>query len=263
VLGLRYEIAPRLNLHASVARGFESPTLGELAYRVDGTGGFNTDLKAQESEQAEIGMKWRSAGGAVRLDATLFNVRVDDEIGVATNAGGRQSFRNVGRTSRKGLEVAGGWRIAPTWRASTAITLLDATYRDAFLACAGIPCTAPSVPVAAGNRIAGTQRGLAFGELAWTPSPRSEIAVEVRKASALMANDTNTEAAAPYTLMALRATQRVALPDGFALELLARLDNATDKAYAGSVIVNDANGRYYETGAPRAWLLSARLSRSF
>ena len=141
--------------------------------------------------------------------------------------------------------------------------MLDATYRDAFLACAGIPCNAPTVPVAAGNRIAGTQRGQAFGELAWKPSERTEVAAEVRKASALTANDTNTEAAAPYTLLALRASQRYALPDGFALELLARLDNATDKAYAGSVIVNDANGRFYETGAPRAWLLSARFSRSF
>ena len=41
------------------------------------------------------------------------------------------------------------------------------------------------------------------------------------------------------TLLALRAVQRYALPDNFQLELLARLDNATDKAYAGSVIVND------------------------
>jgi iron complex outermembrane recepter protein len=61
----------------------------------------------------------------------------------------------------------------------------------------------------------------------------------------------------------LRALHRYTLPDNFQLELLARLDNATDKAYAGSVIVNDANGRFYETGAPRSWLLSMRLSRAF
>jgi hypothetical protein len=61
----------------------------------------------------------------------------------------------------------------------------------------------------------------------------------------------------------MRATQRYALPDGFTLELLARLDNAADKAYAGSVIVNEANARFYEPGSPRAWLLSARLGRAF
>jgi iron complex outermembrane recepter protein len=261
VLGLRWQLSPQWNMHASVARGFETPTLGELAYRPDGTGGFNGNLMPQESRQAELGIKWRTGG--IALDAAVFDVQVEDEIGVATNAGGRQSFRNVGRTERRGLEFAGEWRFAPQWRTAATVTLLDATYRDGFLACAGIPCNAPTVPVAAGNRIAGTQRGLAFGELAWQPTPRSEFGLEVRKASALTANDTNTEAAEPYTVWALRARQRYSLPGEMQLELLARIDNAGDKAYAGSVIVNDANGRFYETAAPRAWLLSVKLSKLF
>jgi hypothetical protein len=29
------------------------------------------------------------------------------------------------------------------------------------------------------------------------------------------------------------------------------------------VIVNDANGRYYEPGTPRAWWLGLRLSKAF
>jgi iron complex outermembrane recepter protein len=263
VLGVRWQVARGLNLHASVARGFESPTLGELAYRTDGSGGFNTTLQPQKSKQYEVGAKWRAIDGALALDAALFRVTVDDEIGVATNAGGRQSFQNVGRTLREGAEVSLGWRFTPQWRTQVAVTLLDATYRDGFLACAGIPCTAPNVPVPAGNRIAGTQRGLAFAELAWQPNANTELGLEARSASALTANDSNSEGASRYTLLALRALHRYTLPDNFQLELLARLDNATDKAYAGSVIVNDANGRFYETGAPRSWLLSMRLSRAF
>ncbi len=263
VLGLRWAIAPNVNVHASVARGFESPTLGELAYRADGTGGFNVALSPQKSKQAELGVKWRSINQGVAVDATLFRVNVDDEIGVATNAGGRQSFRNVGRTVREGLETSLAVRLAPQWRAQAAVTLLNATYSDGFLACAGIPCTAPTVPVAAGNRIAGTQRGLGYAELAWQPFSTSELGVEVRSASALTANDTNTEGAPRYTVFALRARHKLALPDKFALELLARLDNATDKKYVGSVIVNDANGRFYEPAAPRNALVSLRLSRTF
>ena len=263
VLGVRWRVASGLNLHASVARGFESPTLGELAYRPDGSGGFNTALEPQKSRQAEVGAKWRSADDAIELDAALFRVTVDDEIGVATNAGGRQSFQNVGRTLREGGELSLGWRFAREWRTLWALTLLDATYRDGFLACAGIPCMAPSLPIPAGNRIAGTQRGLAYAELAWQPRAGTELGLELRSASAMTANDSNSEGAPRYTLLALRATQRYALPQGFALDLLARLDNATDKGYAGSVIVNEANARYYEPGSPRAWLLSARLSRSF
>jgi iron complex outermembrane receptor protein len=144
-----------------------------------------------------------------------------------------------------------------------ALTLLDATYRDGFLACAGVPCTAPTVPVPAGNRIAGTQRGNAFAELVWQPAGATELALEARAASATAANDTNTQFAPGYALINLRASQRYPLGDGMALELLARLDNVTDRVYSGSVIVNDANGRYFETGAPRSALLSLRLSRAF
>jgi iron complex outermembrane receptor protein len=261
VIGLRCKASSTLTLHASAARGFESPTLGDLAYRRDGSGGFNLDLQPQKSRQVEVGAKWRA--GALSLDAALFRIDVDDEIGVATNAGGRQSFTNVGRTLRQGGELALGWRLAPSLRAQAAVTLLDATYRDGFLTCTGIPCTTPTVPVAAGNRIAGTQRGTAFAELVATPWRGGELGVEVRSASALTANDTNTEAAPRYTLLALRANQRFVLPEGFTLDMLARMDNAADKAHVGSVIVNEANGRFYEPGTPRAWLLSLRLGRSF
>lgn len=262
VLGLRWAAAPGLNLHASVARGFESPTLGELAYRADGSGGFNTALRPQKSRQFELGAKWRR-GDDLWLDAALFRIDVDDEIGVATNAGGRSAFQNVGRTERHGAELALGWRFAPQWRTQLALTWLDATYRDGFLACAGIPCTAPTLPIAAGNRIVGTQRGSAFAELAWQPAAATELALEVRASSAAMANDSNSAAAPRYALLNLRASQRYALGDGVTLELLARLDNATDRVYAGSLIVNDANGRYFEPGAPRSALLSLRVLHTF
>ncbi len=263
VVGLRWKAAPGLNVHASMARGFESPTLGELAYRPDGSGGFNADLEPQKSTQFEVGAKWRSADGAIGVDAALFRADVDDEIGVATNAGGRQSFRNVGRTTRQGLEISAGAKVAAQWRTSVAFTYLDAKYKDGFLACAGIPCTTPSVPVAAGNRIAGTQKGVAFAELAWTPIARTEVGVEARVATGISVNDTNTEATDRTTLLALRARHVVPIGSGFDLDLLARLDNATGKAHVGSVIVNDANGRFYEPGAPRSWLLSARVVKKF
>jgi iron complex outermembrane receptor protein len=261
VLGLRWSVMPGLHLHASAARGFESPTLGELAYRADGSGGFNTTLLPQKSRQIELGAKWRS--GNVSLDAALFRIEVDDEIGVATNAGGRSSYQNVGRTERNGAELALAWRFAAAWRAQFALTLLDATYLDGFLACAGVPCTAPTVPVPAGNRIVGTQRGNAFAEVVWQPADATQFALEARGASATAANDTNTQFAPRYALLNLRASQRYSLGNGMSLELLARLDNITDRVYSGSVIVNDANGRYFETAAPRSALLSLRLSHAF
>jgi iron complex outermembrane receptor protein len=33
-----------------------------------------------------------------------------------------------------------------------------------------------------------------------------------------------------------------------------RLDNATDRKYVGSVIVNEANKRFFEPALPRNWM---------
>ena len=94
-----------LNLYANVGRGFETPTFNELSYRSSGLTGLNTALKASRSRHAEIGGKWKIAD-AQRLDVALFDIRTDDEIVVDTNSGGRSTFRNAGRTSRRGFEVA-------------------------------------------------------------------------------------------------------------------------------------------------------------
>ena len=42
---------------------------------------------------------------------------------------------------------------------------------------------------------------------------------------------------------------------------LLRLDNAADRRYAGSVIVNESNRRFFEPALPRTWLLAITLRR--
>jgi iron complex outermembrane recepter protein len=262
VVGVRWKLQPGWALHASVARGFESPTLGDVAYRPDGAGGFNDALQGQKSRQLEVGSKWRSAN--VELDATLFAINNDNEIGVQTNQGGRSAFQNVGRTQRRGAELAGAWQIAPQWRVQAAASWLDATYRDTFFTCTAAPCATPNVRVDAGNRIAGTQRALGFAEAAWKPGwVPGEFAVEWRAVARTAANDSNSEFAPGYALAALRWRAQFAFGAADVLDVLARVDNVTDREYAGSVIVNEANGRFYEPGAPRSYLLSVRWQHRF
>jgi iron complex outermembrane recepter protein len=201
VLGVRWQAMAGLNLHLSVARGFESPTLGELAYRADGSGGFNTALLSQTSRPAEAGLKWRA--GAWALDLALFEIRTADEIGVATNSGGRSAFQNVGRTLRRGAEIGLAFRPGGAWRAQLSASTLSARYRDSFLACAGVPCTAPTLPVAAGNRIAGAPQGSAWAELVWAGGAWGEWALEARGLGRTAVNDRNTDFAAGHAVGAL------------------------------------------------------------
>jgi iron complex outermembrane recepter protein len=253
VAALQFWASPELNLYASAGRGFESPTFNELAYKPSVNGvpqtGFNSDLKAQTSRQFEIGAKWRAAALGLALDAALFDARTDDEIAVASSSGGRTTFRNVGRTKRQGAELDLRWHISDRWRAQVAATYLDATYLDGLL-------------VTAGNRIAGTQRASGYAEVAWEPVPRAEVALEGRAQSDVPVNDANSDFAEGFGLLSLRARWKFDLGLG-QLDMLGRIDNLADRRVIGSVIVNDANSRFFEPAAGRTWLISARWSQRF
>jgi len=261
VAALQWRASEALNLYVSAGRGYESPTFSELAYRPDGSAGFNAELRGQSSTQVELGAKWREAALGLSLDAAVFEARTRDEIGVATNRGGRATFTNVDDTRRQGMEIDLRWRIAPAWRAQLAATALSATYENGFFVCRAVPCLTPDLPVPAGNRIAGTVDRSVYAELAWTPG-RAEFGLEVRGQGRQAVNDTNTDFAAGYGLLGLRALWRLDLGRS-QLELLGRVDNLADRRVAGSVIVNEANQRFFEPAAGRSFLLSARWSQPF
>jgi iron complex outermembrane receptor protein len=264
VLALQWLPSPGLNLYVSAGQGFESPTLNELAYRPDGGTGFNTSLQPQTSLQLELGAKWRDEALGLAIEVALFRADTDDEIGVLTNAGGRSTFQNVGSTRRSGAELGLRWQPHAQWRALLVMTYLDAVYRDSFETCSAVPCIQPQdrVTVPAGNKIAGTMAKSAYASLAWLPLLRTELAFELRYQGEMPVNDRNSDFSPAATLAGLRLSHSIALGPG-TLSVLARLDNLTDKAYAGAVIVNEVNGRYFETAAKRNGLLALRWQAPF
>jgi len=274
VVALQWLATPNLNLYVSGGRGFESPTFNELAYRPDGASGFNSALEAQTSKQLELGAKWRAPEQGLSVDVAVFESRTDDELSVATNSGGRSTFQNVGKTTRRGAELAAGWQIDRAWRAALALTYLKATYDNDFETCYGVPppCRPDSVKnvVQAGSRIAGTSPRSAYGEVAWRPAGResTELAAEWRAQDRIATNDLNADGeasdfAAGWSTFALRARQVYTLAPQSRLELLARVDNLFDREYAGSVIVNEGNRRFFEPGSPRAWYLGLKWRQGF
>jgi iron complex outermembrane recepter protein len=96
-----------------------------------------------------------------------------------------------------------------------------------------------------------------YAELAWVPQAGGELALEARGQGRLPVNDRNSDFAAGFGLLALRARWTVTLPLG-GLELLARVDNLVHRQVAASVIVNEGNGRYFKPAPGRNMLLSAR-----
>ena len=262
VVGVRWQWSPSVQAFASIGKGYEIPTLNEVAYRSGGVSGFNTELNAARSTSAELGLRGRAE--KLRWSATAFDIRTDDEIVVQNNTGGRTTFQNAGRTLRQGLELAGEWRTGPV-TLTTAYTWMRANYQDAFLTCttAGCPNATPQVQVPQGNQIPGLPKQQLFAQAAWdTGWAGSRVTLEARHVGRVMVNDLNTDSAAAHTLFNLGVQFKQERGD-WTLKEFVRLDNLSDQKHAGSVIVNDGNGRFFEPGAGRKLLLGLEAQRRF
>lgn len=252
VAGISYAPHADLRLYASYGRGFETPTFNELGYRADGGAGLALDLAPATSDHVELGAKWRRGDGAW-LELAAFQVDTHDELAVARNVGGRASFRNVGRTRRAGVELAAQLPLSDHWSATLAYTRLQAQFRDAFALCSGAGCNTPNVAVGVGTRLPGTARDQLHAALSWQRGGW-RVSGALAALGRVTVNDAGSESAPGHALLQLEAAHAWALRRG-TLQAFARLDNALDRRYIGSVIVNEGNGRFYEPGPGRGlWL---------
>ena len=243
VAGITWHAGRDLNVYANVGRGFETPTFTELAYR-NGATGLNTGLEASKSRHGELGAKWR-AGTAHSLDLAFYDIRTEDEIVVDTNVGGRSTFRNAGRTTRRGAEASYRGRWSPELRATLSLGALNARFDN-------------------GKHLPGTPERSAFAEIAYAPRalPGFHAAVEGVYVGRLYVNDANEDSAPPAAVVNLRAgyTRRFGAIE---VEPLVRIDNAAGRRYAGSVIVNEANRRFFEPAPGRNWLVAVNARYRF
>ncbi len=256
VAGLMFSPTDELRLYASAGRGFETPTFNELSYRSDGGAGLALNLKPATSQNYELGAKWHPASG-LTAEAAVFRAETDDELAVARNVGGRSSFQNVANARRQGAEISLEAPLDSSFTVGLAYTFIDATFQSSYLICSAPPCATPNVRVAAGSRIPGVARQQGFARLRWQSGEWS-AAVEAQGMSGLVVNDSGTERSPGFVVANLEAGRNWDLPAG-KLRTFARLENLFDRAYIGSVIVNEANGRYYETGLGRNALLGLQF----
>ncbi len=240
--GVLYEVTPAVNAYVSAGRGFETPTFAELAYRPDGRPGLNFGLQPARSENYEAGVKALVAEDW-RVNAAVFRVDTDDDIVNGPQiAPGRNTFVNAARTRRDGVEIGVQGRLSRTLDAYLAWTWLDAEFRE-FTQAGGASL--------AGNRLPGVPRQALYGELAWRHAASGfATVIEARYNASVYADDANTASASGYVLVNWRAgVERRYGP--WRLGAFVRIENLTDREYVGAVIVNAANGQYYEPSPTR------------
>jgi iron complex outermembrane receptor protein len=252
VVGLLYRASPGLSLYGNLGRGFETPTFVEIAYRSGGLTGLNLDLDASRSRHAEIGAK-AIVAGALRVNAALFDIATHDEIVVEQNTGGRATFKNAGHTDRNGIELGAETFFGGAFEARVAYTRMKAVFRESFQ-------TGP-VLVPARSFLPGVPRSQLYGELRYRRE-RFYAQLEGLRRSRVAVNDQNSEFADGFSVF--NAVAGLAQEGGrWRLTEFVRIDNFTDRNYAGSVIVNDGNGRYYEPSPRRNMTVGIQASVQF
>lgn len=251
---LSWQILPELMAYVSYAKGFETPTFTEMAYRPDGESGFNFDLTASTSDTYETGLKSQNQLGDFTL--AVFQTKTKDDIVSAGNSNGRSTFRNADKTLREGVEFAWNKKLWRDLTATASYTYLDATFD------ADIPALGSIAQIPSGNAIPGIAKNQAYASLAWQPSHGLYGGVDVQYMDKVYVNDTNSDAAPSYSVTSANVGYAWVIGD-WKVNSFARVDNLFDKNYAGSVIVNDGNGRYFEPADGRNWSAGLRVIKQF
>ena len=195
-VGIVYRPSQSSSVYASYGRGFETPTLNELAYRPDGSAGFNTALEPARSNNYEIGAK-AAASKTLRGTIAAFFVDTENDIVVRTNAGGRSTFANAAATRRRGVEASVGWEPHSSLSLYASVAAIRAEFAEPFFTCTAAPCTQPTVLVPAGNRLPGIPAYTSFIEAVYRVH-ETDITLDWRAQSKISVDDRNTDHASGY-----------------------------------------------------------------
>src|SRR5690606_9185918 len=160
------------------------------------------------------------------------------------NVGGRTTFRNAARTLRRGLELGLESELGAGFTGWLAWTWIDARFRD-YVSATGIDLTDRSIP--------GVPKSSLYAELVWRHAASGFVAsVDGRWNARVAVDDANTERAGFDWRRG-----------GWLVTPFLRIDNLGGERYVGSVIVNAANGRYYEPAPRRVFAAGAKASYAF
>jgi iron complex outermembrane receptor protein len=124
-----------------------------------------------------------------------------------------------------------------------AFTRLDATFEDS------------------GSILPGVPRTQAYASLRYRRDSYY-AQLEAARRSRVAVNDANAQFADAYTVAGVVAglVQRGAR---WRVTEFVRIDNIADRDYAGSVIVNEGNSRFYEPAPGRSYLVGVQASLQF
>lgn len=251
-LGVSESPSDAITAYASVATSFETPTTTELANRPDTAGGFNRDLEPQTATNYELGVRARPLGASLSL--ALFQTDVTNELISYGIAGSRRRFfRNAGSARHRGIELGVRMPLRPGLDLVAAYAFAAyryASYRFVTVNAAAAPPDTV-VHVLDGRALPGVPDHWLHVILSVRPGSWHGLWGEVEEtySGGFFVDDTSSIRASPWGKTDVRIgwVGRGATRSS----LFVGLENVLDRRYVGSVVINDAGGRYFEPAPGR------------
>ena len=233
-----------VTVYGNLGTSFETPTTTELTNRPSGAGGFNPTLEPQKATNYEVGVRG-DVSGRLNYSVALFDAEVRDEliaIPVPGDTAGRVYYQNAGRARHRGVELGADLEFMLGLDLVTAWTYSDFRYTSYRVGTSTLDGRAiPGIPQ---HWLHFLLRGRpAFARGAWAE-------VEETHSSGYLVSDAVNTSTGPWWTTNVRLGW-----DGTVGSLRLRpfvgFNNVWNRFYVASVVINAANGRYYEPAPGR------------
>ncbi|MCP4469690.1 MAG: TonB-dependent receptor [Gammaproteobacteria bacterium] len=249
--GITFKSGNNTHLYATISMAFETPTTTEFA-NPDG-GGFNQDLKPQDSTNYEVGIK--TLTNNYQFELALFHIKVEDELTPFELPAqpGRTFFENAGSSSRDGLEISYSRQLGEQVNFSMAYTYSNFLFDD-FTNAAGDKFD--------GNQIPGLPEDLLHLGFSWFGDSGFYAKWDTTYTGELYADNANETSVASSSVSNFRLGHNGFYGDWEVSSFLG-VNNLFDENYNNNIRINAFGSRYFEPAPERNAYIGITVRRRF
>jgi len=249
-VGATLDLSRNVNLYASYREGFRAPGQNQLFQQGSNTAS-TVGLRPVMAKSFETGARGQAAGRFI-YSASLYDMRIQNDILTILDAQGAQTTSNAGETRHRGVELSAGAMLTNQLRFDAAYSTSKQTYEEWT-----IPVSGKNVSYA-GKTIETAPHTLANLLLTYTPNVLNggRVAVEWSQTGRYYGDPENTQAYEGFNLWTLHGNYVIRNLG----EFFVRVTNLTNAKYAEVATYNAFNKWQYTPGTPRSVFAGLRYN---
>lgn len=245
-LAYSYRVHPQHALRLSVSKGFSLPTLAEVR---SSDQKINTDLKAEQGINYEVGWRWHNANQRVRTDLSAYYYLLNDGIVRSIDENGNDYYQNAGEIEQKAIELNtllqlikpkdSGFLQSINW--DMGLTLQDFKFKSYQIAGEDYD----------NNRVTSTPGTTISNTLSIRSNNNWQLNILHYYSSDIPLDDANTVFAESYNLLQAKLLRQLPLAKGKQLTVFAGADNLLNQKYSMGNDINAFGGRFFNPAPSR------------